>query len=64
MRERGVTQLTSPESRWSLTVEGIFSNPQSREAKSGLYESLDSHGNVFWRQNRLINPYFQGQQEV
>ena len=64
MRERGVNQLTSPESRWSLTVEGVFSNPYSREAKSGLYESLERPGNVFRDQNRFINPYFQEQQEV
>lgn len=58
MRERGITRLTSSDNRWSLTVEGMFSNPHSREAKSGLYESLERHGNVFWSQNRLINPYF------
>ena len=64
MSERGVTRLTSSDGRWSLTVEGVFSNPYSREAKSGLYESLERPGNVFHRQNRFINPYFQGQQEV
>ena len=64
MRDRDVTRLTSSDGRWSLTVEGLFSNPHSKEAKSGLYESLERRGNVFLSQNRFINPYFQPQQEV
>lgn len=60
MRERGVTRLTSLDGRWSLTAEGMFNNPYSREAKSGSYESLEKPGNVFRDQNRPINPYFQG----
>ena len=58
MRERGVTKLTSHDGNWFLTAEGIFSNPKSRESKSGLVKDLKLAGNVFWGQNAYINPFF------
>ncbi len=58
MRDQGVTKLVSTERNWYLTVEGTFRNPESTEAKSGLVERLEQPGNVFWGQNRHINPYF------
>ncbi len=58
MRERGVSKLTSHDGKWFLTAEGTFSNPKSRESKSGLVKHLKLAGNVFWGQNAYINPYF------
>ena len=49
MPERAVTKLTSHDGKWFLTAEGTFSNPKSRESKSGLVKHLKLAGNVFWR---------------
>ena len=58
MRDRGVNRLTSTERKWYLGVDGTFSNPMSKEFKSGLVEGLEHPGNVFWGQNVHINPYY------
>ena len=59
MRDRGVTKLTSAEWDWYLGVDGTFSNPGSREFKSGAVERLDHPGNVFRGQNVHINPHYE-----
>ena len=59
MRDRGVTKLTSAERDWHLGVDGTFSNPGSREFKSGVVERLEERGNVFRDQNVHINPRYE-----
>jgi hypothetical protein len=59
MRDRGVTGLVSAERDWHLAVDGTFSNPKSREFKSGVVERLDHPGNVFLGQNVYINPRYE-----
>ena len=59
MRERGVSKLVSHDGKWFLTAEGKFANPKSREAKDGLVKQLEKSGNVFWGQNKYINPYYE-----
>ena len=50
--------MNSHDGKWFLTAEGSFGNPSSREAKFGLVKQLEKPGNVFWKQNSRINPYF------
>ena len=59
MWENGVTKVLSHDGTWSLTSDGRFSNPKSREAKKGLVKQLKKSGNVFWGQNPAINPYYE-----
>ena len=59
MRDRGVTRLTRAERSWHLSMDGTFSNPNSREFKSGVVERLERPGNVFWDQNVHINPHYE-----
>ena len=54
----GVTKLTFNDRDWHLTVDGTFSNPKSREFKSGAFERLEGPGNVFRDQNVHINPHY------
>ena len=57
MRDRGVTRLTYPKREWYLDDSGDFSNPESREAKSGDSRALANRGDVFRYQNTSINPF-------
>ena len=59
MRDRGVTRLISAERDWHLGVDRTFSNPRSREFRSGTVERLERPGNVFWEQNVHINPHYE-----
>ena len=59
MLDRGVTRLTKTERNWNLAVDGTFSNPRSREFKSGVVERLEHAGNVFRGQNVHINPHYE-----
>ncbi|MDE2843046.1 MAG: endonuclease NucS [Chloroflexota bacterium] len=58
MNTHEVTRLYATEGDWFLTSEGEFQNPYSTEAKSGKVEKLNTLGNVFFRQNPTLNPYY------
>ncbi|PKB72694.1 MAG: hypothetical protein BZY75_05565 [SAR202 cluster bacterium Io17-Chloro-G7] len=58
MKKESVSKLEAIDRDWFLTSEYEFRNPQSTEFSSGDARQLSNPGNVFWLQNRHLNPYF------
>jgi|APSaa5957512622_1039677.scaffolds.fasta_scaffold117712_2 hypothetical protein len=59
MNSRKITKLKSYDSLWELDVHGNYKNSSSDEKRSGNINNLKKLGNLFRRQNRNLNPFYQ-----
>lgn len=63
MQHRGVSKLYYRDANgrevWFLYDDGTFHNNTAGPVQSGNVSELEQPGQLFWRKNNLINPYFQ-----
>ena len=60
MQDESIEQLNDDTRKWYLMSNGQFSNPKSPSLKTGNVSDLANPGDVFWLQNRAINPHYKG----